>query len=198
MESIIQRIQAFKSDLSGNSPIEVVRKNIIFGDCFVLSQSEYLDLRSKVANRFHLHPNEVLIVGSAKLGFSIVPAKRYRHFSNESDIDIVLISSSLFDQIWHATFTYKHEVGIWDQEKEFKDYLFRGWIRPDKLPPSKHFSICSDWWEFFRELSNTRKYGNYKIAGALYKSWFYLEDYQKICTEDCKREVVGQYENIRD
>jgi len=192
MESIEQRIKSFKSDLSVISPIEVVRKNILFGDCFVMSQTEYLDLRSEVATHFNLHPNEVLVVGSAKLGFSIVPHKRFRYFSNESDIDVVIISSVLFDQIWRATFTYKQEVGFWNQEKEFKDYLFRGWIRPDKFPPSDHFSICSDWWEFFRLISNTGKYGSYKIAGALYKSWFYLENYQKICAEDCKREVVSK------
>lgn len=197
MESIEQRILAFKSDISDISPIEVVRKNIIFGDCFILSQAEYLNLRSDVAKQFSLHPNEVLIVGSAKLGFSIAPKKRYRYFSDDSDIDVVITSSALFDQIWHATFTYKQEVGMWDQETEFKDYLFRGWIRPDKLPPSTHFSLCSEWWEFFRHLSNTGKYGKFKIVGALYKSWFYLENYQKICAEDCRREVLDPNENIR-
>lgn len=80
MEIIDQRIKAFRSDLAQISPLEVVRKNIIFGDCYILSQAEYFDLRSTIAGHFRLHPNEVLIVGSAKLGFSIVPKKRYRHF----------------------------------------------------------------------------------------------------------------------
>jgi len=192
MEEIQERIKSFKSELSIYSSLEIVRNNIIFGDCYTLSRNQYLALRSEVAYHFKLHPNDILIVGSAKLGFSIAPRKRFRPFSDLSDIDVVIISSTLFDQIWQATFTFKHEVGMWPQEHQFKNYLFRGWIRPDKLPPSKHFSIGLDWWEFFRELSNIGNYGKYKIAGALYKSWFYIENYQKICTDECKREVLGE------
>jgi hypothetical protein len=41
-----------------------------------------------------------VVVGSAKLGFSIVPDKRYRAFGETSDIDVVLCSSALFDLFW--------------------------------------------------------------------------------------------------
>jgi predicted nucleotidyltransferase len=197
MSAIVQnqiedRINAFKSDIGSLLPIQVVRKHVIYGNCCVLSEDLYFDLRSEVAERFRLHPNEVLVVGSAKLGFSIAPHKRYRHFGDESDIDVVLVSPTLFDEIWEATFAYWRDGGYWEQERDFKEYLFRGWIRPDKLPPASTFSMCSDWWEFFRALTNGGKYGYYKIAGALYKSWYYLEDYQEICAKGCKQELLGE------
>ena len=61
----------------------------------MLSQDKYFDLRSEVAGHFGLHPDEVLIVGSTKLGFRVAPSKQYRLFSDESDIDVVLVSSTL-------------------------------------------------------------------------------------------------------
>lgn len=155
----------------------------------ILSQDQYFSLRTEVASHFNLHPNEILIVGSAKLGFSIAPNKRYINFSDTSDIDVVLVSNSLFDEIWQSTFDYYNNGGDWSQFKDFKNYHFRGWIRPDKFPPERSFQRCSDWWEFFRELTKSGKYGQYKIRGALYKSWHYLENYQKFCTQRCKEDI---------
>ena len=186
MTSEIQaRLDQYKEDLSVLSPIQIVRKHIIYGESCILSQDKYFDLRSEIAERFQLHPNEVLVVGSAKLGFSIVPDKLYCPFRDESDIDVVIVSSKLFDEIWEAVFNYKEAVGYWPEYKKFTEYLFRGWIRPDKLPPSTVFQAGKDWWDFFREVTRSGMYGDYKIAGGLYKSWFFLENYQRICVQKC-------------
>ena len=93
-----KRLNQFKKDLSVLTSIQIVRKHIVSGDCFILSQDEYFDLRSEVAEHFGLHPNEVLVVGSAKLGFSVAPNSRYREFCDESDIDVAMVSSMLFEQ----------------------------------------------------------------------------------------------------
>ena len=186
MTSEIQaRLDQYKADLSTLSPIQIVRKHIIYGESCVLSQHEYFDLRSKIAEHFQLHPNEVLVVGSAKLGFSIVPNKVYNLFGDASDIDVAIVSSKLFDAIWESVFSYKHEGGYWPEYDEFIEYFFRGWIRPDKLPPSNIFQLAKDWWDFFQGVTNSGAYGDYKIAGALYKSWFFLENYQRICVQKC-------------
>ena len=179
------RFEQFKEDLSVLSPIQIVRKHIIFGECCILSQPEYFDLRSEVADHFGLHPNEVLVVGSAKLGFSVVPDKLYRPFCDESDIDVVLVSSTLFDEIWENVFSYRYEGPYWPEYSEFVHYFFRGWIRPDKLPRSSMFPLRENWWEFFRRVTGSGRYGDYKIAGALYKSYFFLENYQKLCVQKC-------------
>ena len=71
-----KRLNRFKKDLNKLTPIQVVRKHIIFGECCELSQHEYFELRSEVADYFGLHSNEVLVVGSAKLGFSVAPLNR--------------------------------------------------------------------------------------------------------------------------
>ena len=62
-----KRLNQFKEDLNQYTSIQIVRKHIIAGDCFILSQDQYFNLRSEVAEHFGLHPNEVFVVGSAKL-----------------------------------------------------------------------------------------------------------------------------------
>ncbi|MDE0423573.1 MAG: hypothetical protein OXN25_01755 [Candidatus Poribacteria bacterium] len=180
-----ERLDEFKKELRRLSATRIVRKHILFGECCMLSQDKYFDLRSEVADHFGLHPNDVLVVGSTKLGFSVVPDKKYRLFGNESDIDVALVSSRLFDEFWEQVFRYKYEGSYWPEYDQFVDYFFRGWIRPDKLPRSSMFPLREDWWNFFRSITNSRKYGDFKISGGLYKSYFFLENYQTICIQQC-------------
>lgn len=180
-----KRINKFKKDLNRFSSIQIVRKHIISGDCFILSQDKYFDLRSEVAEHFGLRPNEVFVVGSAKLGFSVAPKNRYREFSDESDIDIAMVSSMLFEQFWQEVFDYKYEGSYWPEYDQFLRYLFRGWIRPDMLPRSSMFQLREKWWNFFQSITRSGRYGDYKIRGGLYRSYFFLENYQKIRIQEC-------------
>ena len=185
--SVQERLDKFKVDLIELPLIQVVRKHIISGDCFILPHDLYFDLRSEVADHFGLHPNEVFVVGSAKLGFSVVPKKRFRPFRrNKSDIDIALVSSKLFDQVSEDIFIYKQETGDWPEYDEFADYFFQGRIRPDMFPRSPVFPFGKKWWDFFLRLTGSRRYGDYSISGALYKSFFFIENYQKDCVQQCK------------
>jgi hypothetical protein len=186
-----EKLAAFRNDLAGSEVHQLVQKHITFGDCFALSQDQYFELKSVVGQKFNLHTSQVLVVGSAKLGFSIVPDKRYRAFGETSDIDLVLCSSELFDMFWQAVFSYWARGETWDGLGDFRRYLFRGWMRPDKLPPAKSFERSQQWWDFFRELTASGKFGPYKISGALYKSWDFLEVYQEKCVRDCQLAETG-------
>jgi len=183
---IIQEIALFKQELLQTTSSKRVQKRIIFGDCLMLNKDAYHALRATVGGHFGVHPNEVLVVGSAKLGFSIAPKKRYQIFSETSDIDVVIVSSQLFDSFWKAVFQLWNEKVLWPQEESFKKYLFKGWIRPDKLPQSENFHQYATWWEFFRQLTSSGSFGPYKIAGAIYKDWDFLQGYQKFAVQNCK------------
>jgi len=185
------RIKTFRADLPHGSAAELVRKHITSGECFALSAESYFDLKNRVAATFGIHPVEVVVVGSAKLGFSLAPEKRYRPFGETSDIDVALCSSDLFDACWKDVFDYWARPEFWPGVEDFKKYLFRGWMRPDKLPPARSFERSQQWWEFFRKLTNEGTFGPYKIRGALYKSWHFLESYQQKCVRDCKLSESG-------
>lgn len=183
------RLERFQSDILA-LPIDfMVKRHITFGDCFALKEDSYFNLKIEIAEHFKIHPNEVLMVGSGKLGFSIVRAKRYKPFDDSSDIDIAIISSPVFDAIWHDVYNYSLSGSFWPDERQFKEYLFRGWIRPDKLPPSRKFELSREWWEFFRNLTSKGAYGPYKISAGLYRNWHFLETYLSICIGECAADL---------
>lgn len=186
-----ERLESFKFDLRRLDSLEIVRKNVIYGSCAMLSDDLYLGLRSVVAHKFGLHPNEILIVGSGKLGFSIAPHKRYRPFADTSDVDLVIVSDRLFAKTWESLYQYSEHGGYWERLNEFKTYLFQGWIRPDKLPNSRNFKFANDWWEFFRDLTASHKFGPYKIRAALYMNWTFLESYQLRGVNACRSDAAA-------
>lgn len=203
-KSIEQRIECFKSDLRELTTERVLRKHIIFGECYWLDHELYYELKQDIASKFSIHPSEVVLVGSGKLGFSIsekavrdsktreiIGTKpRYREFGEESDLDIAILSPKLFDQIWLNLYEYNKAKPLWPREKEFKKYMFEGWLRPDKLPPSTPaFEIPQEWFEFFTGLTNSGKYGDYAIRAGLYKDWNFLEGYQSKAITDCLNEL---------
>ena len=189
--SIESSLQLFKDDLANLSVDDIVKKHICSGPPLLLPPQLYADLRNEVATKFTIHPVEVIMVGSGKLGFSIAAGKRYRHFCDESDIDITIVSGALFDKVWENVYEYRKVAGYWPEAYKFREYLFEGWIRPDMLPPSNNFPTGNDWWEFFRGLTASSKYGPYKIRAGLFKSANFLQSYQRITVKQCKDESMG-------
>lgn len=186
-----KKILQFKNDLDSLSSLQVVRKHITYGNTQIISEENYYELKNQVSDYFKIHPSQVMIVGSGKLGFSIIekPKKnklRYREFGDESDLDIAIVSEELFDSIWTEVYDYFNSKGFWYNKYQFTNYLFEGWIRPDKLPPDDKFKLANDWWEFFRMLSNSNEFGPYQIRAGLYKNWSFLENYHLKAVEECK------------
>lgn len=180
------RIIQFRSDLRRFSVDEMVQRHITYGSAFALDADRYFELKSLVAKQFGLHHSEVLMVGSGKLSFSIVEKKRYQPFGDTSDSDLALISPDLFESIWLDAYEYWRARNFWPEYDKFKSYLFRGWIRPDKLPPAETFRRNRDWWEFFRQLTASQRFGPYRIRAGLYRSWSFLEAYQTKCVAECR------------
>jgi len=181
-----ERLVSFKEDIRALSDNHAVQKHLTQGACCLFSEDLYFDLKKQISQQFEIHPNEVLVVGSAKLGFSIAPGKRFRLFNDESDIDVALVAPKLFEQVWLEVHEYREGGAYWEQFGAFRKYLFNGWIRPDKLPPSSQFTWGAAWWEYFRSLSNSGRFGPYIVHAGLYKSWHFLESYQRRCIRNCK------------
>ncbi|WP_295792051.1 hypothetical protein [Mucilaginibacter sp.] len=182
----------FKSDLGILDSRKMVQKWITSGGCAMVSDQEYEALKLNISTHFKIAKDQVMIIGSAKLGFSLSPKKLFRRFNDSSDIDVVIVSSELFDSVWKNVYNLVQQKVLWETFDSFKDYLFIGWIRPDLLPPSNQFELANDWWEYFRELTSSGLFGSYKISGALYKDWEFLEGYHLNNIEKLK---LVKYEN---
>lgn len=91
----------------------VAKVFLLEGTPFVFSSSpmKYLIFREQVADRFKIGYQDVCIVGSAKLGFSPSPQKFGKPFAESSDVDVVIISSEMFDQGTHELFKHLRTSG---------------------------------------------------------------------------------------
>ncbi|KIO37860.1 hypothetical protein [Shewanella sp. cp20] len=182
-------IEEFKVDLLKLSSPQIYRKYVLGGDCYLLDNHQLYELREEISEQFEIEFNDVILVGSGKLGFSIKPSRRYQAFNDESDIDVAIVSTSFFEKVWQEAYTYRKSGADWPSADKFFRYLSEGWIRPDKLPPSRHFNFTSNWWDFFNSLTSSNKFGPYKIRGGLYHSHFFLKEYQTICIDQCIQEA---------
>jgi hypothetical protein len=179
-------LRKFKRELPVTDLCKLLRRRIVTGPAYVYPNHDHrYELCEAVADKLSVHPAKVLIVGSAKLGFSIAPDKRYRHFGDTSDIDVVVVDSALFDRIWVEIHKTIESRVTWPNRNQFAKYLLRGWIRPD-LFPAVSGDLVGDWWDMFVTLS---KAAGIKVAGAVYRDWYFLEAYQIRALNDCRSDL---------
>jgi hypothetical protein len=197
ISKIDQRIKNFKFSLQDNSinDEEIVQKYIIHGKPFILDDDKYYSLKKIIADQFSIHFEHVRMIGSAKLGFSIVPSKLWKPFDDDSDLDMVIISEKQFDTFWidlHQ-FNINLTVRSTGEEKKYRDFLeyfFKGWIRPDLFPFD--YSGRKKWFDFFKSISYD-KFGERKITGAIFKNFYFFESYHIM---NIKKIRLGGYINV--
>ena len=182
-------LDEFKADLCTYTDIQIVRKYILNGGCHALTEHQHYELKERICEHFKIQFNDVIVVGSGKLGFSIKPNKRYQPFGDESDIDIAVVSTELFTKTWEAAHKFKKSGAYWPRCTDFFRYLSEGWIRPDKLPSSEYFDFTELWWNFFNQITASKDFGPFKIRAGLYHSTFFMQEYQKICISQCIEEL---------
>jgi hypothetical protein len=182
-------LRDFRADLSTLDAPAILNKYIYVERCAVMLDAQQTALRTRIAGKFTVRREDVIVVGSAKLGFSIAPGKRFRTFGDSSDIDVAIVSPTLYEQVWHELFDFQRSGTYWESERECEHYCFRGWIRPDKLHRSNVYPFSKQWWDFFQTLTASSQFGEYKITGALYHSRYFFEAYQRICLDQCKQQL---------
>ena len=223
--TIQNRIQCLKSDLQKStlSHEEIFQKHIVNGDNYFFSEiikdldREY-KIKSVIAEYLGTHINEVVFVGSCKLGYSLKPKNMFNEFDfqfkqtsirkDKSDLDIAIISSTLFDSIGKSVFNYTDSFkNKWTENEYYKtesitdfnvpicykffEYYSKGWFRPDMRPRGFEFCVKNSFEELKRLLY---KEFNRKVGIAIYKDWFYFKDYHinnlKILSHRVKTDII--------
>lgn len=184
-------LDAFKAELvdtiDDDNLLDFCRKRILHGTPFVFNDriEDFYEFRKRIANEFSVSFHEVYITGSAQLGFS---PRKGTEFSYDSDVDVSIVSTKLFEKIMGSVYKYQMELrlnrrAITERElkmyHDFLEYIAIGWMRPDKLPLSFQMSeLKKDWFDFFKSISNGKsEVGNYKVAAGVFRDYSCLEQY---------------------
>lgn len=107
---------------------------------FFLGDAEnYKKFTLEVAKRLNVGENDIIMVGSGRLGFSLNPSQVLKDFDRESDIDLVIIGSRQFDESWVELLSTSNAVESLEEEerrkmKKIEREFFKGYMRPDLLP----------------------------------------------------------------
>lgn len=140
----------------------------------------YHDIKVATSDALEVPVKNVAIVGSAKTGYSLTPGRNYSPFGDSSDLDLVIVSDTLFRELWEsylefvnsstghayapvAKNVFRHFISIKAEDvKGDQLYYFSRWIsRVDKLRQSfqLNFKLPSE--------------VNYRV----YDAWKYVEQY---------------------
>ena len=167
--------------------LDFCRKRTLHGTPWIFRgvEDNYYLFRKRIADKFNINFHEVYVTGSAQLGFS--PRKKTL-FTLDSDIDVALVSSTLYDKIMDSI--HEFQMALRDGRKKvttreiacyhkFLEYSAMGWMRPDLLPNSFTTSkLRNEWFDFFNSLSHGKsEVGNYKVTAGAFKSYHHLEKY---------------------
>lgn len=189
-------VDEFSNVLLSHPLEKVVQEYIFQGVPYVFRERpELLDiLRRHLCSALKFLEENVVVVGSAKIGFSLNPNNFPRQFSDESDIDILVVDEKLFDSLWMAILRWHYprritvlggEDGRWMRERRqdlywgafFPDKIrFQGLSFPEILKPLRDNSTA--WFNAFRSLSQYPELVSRNVSGRLYRTWEHALLYQ--------------------
>lgn len=134
---------------------------------------------------------DIRVVGSARFGFSTKPGRNLREFSDTSDIDVVIVNPSLFDQLWLALLDAAYprppiaqKLGGWLQTR--RNEVYTGWLTPMEIrldfrivgPRAKPvLDFRTRWFNALKKASRHPPRRHEDITGRLYRSWRHAELY---------------------
>lgn len=127
-------IEEFKIVLRNEGPVCVCRKTLFDDHNWFFTSSMdaklgdgYSIFRKAISAQLGIPATDVFLVGSAKYGFSLSPnpEKTFAMFHDESDLDLIIISDSLFSEIWSELLAAYYSGYTWISGRHSNE-IFRG------------------------------------------------------------------------
>jgi hypothetical protein len=178
----------FRALLRGESLETLVRTQIFGGVPYAFREDlgSLTTLNEHLAGQLELTHDQIAVVGSGRTGFCVTADGYGRAFSDDSDLDVIVVSASLFDSVWYTVtgWHYPRRYRLagkdrrWDARR--RDDLYWGWFRPDairydglSLPEAllPLRDLSARWFEAFQSLSQYDTFATRRIEGRLYRTW---------------------------
>lgn len=143
----------------------------------------YSDYKTHIQQVIGRNLDAVFIAGSGNWGFSLNPKKQYRTFCNASDIDLCIVSSTLFEEIWseirvfHRKNFYRISHAARTNLRRNGENVYSGFVTPEWIEDKAH-QMRNDFELKLNAASS--KHVNYKSVNAfVFKNYDEAVDYYK-------------------
>jgi len=146
--------------------------------------------RAWFARCLGVHPKEVTLIGSARIGFSLARNTLGKPYGEHSDLDFSAISSGLFHEVrrtfeaWAHDYTHRvvvprnnPERGYWESNLDFGyTNIPKGFMDPNKIPLWKRYPVAQNiaqcCWGMRRKLSRMRGAPIVpRVSVRVYRDW---------------------------
>ena len=190
-------VEEFKDLLRTKKLDWILDRHVLTGlpACFSEDPGMHDVMMDSLARGLRVGREDIRVVGSARMGFSLAPKKFGQKFNKFSDIDIVVVSPEHFDSSWIDIVT-KRRVR-WSSLRaatrknlvSHRDnhYVYNGWIYPMGIVEA--ISIGGIWLNAFNGLSTIPKLSGRQVSGRLYRSWDHAKFYHRRSLLRIKQQV---------
>ena len=131
----------FRSQLQNSKAHDFYQETIFSNEAYVFSRENdqatasrmYDRFKDQVASHFRVSRHNVCLIGSGKTGYSLNPANKFKLYNADSDIDVVIVSSSRFDRLWNI-YVRLHYLDPEFKSADVRREIFRQYVSFKHLP----------------------------------------------------------------
>lgn len=145
---------------------------------------------------------DIVVVGSGRHGFSTKPGRNFRKFTDQSDVDVVIVHAERFDELWFKLLSaiypknYEQQFGGWIAER--RNEIYTGWVTPkeirldlsifgEKARPAKEFAF--QWFQALQKASQFPSRRHKEVNARLYRSWSHVDLYHIYSLSELRRSL---------
>jgi hypothetical protein len=114
--------------LAVEDPRRLIDHYLTHGTPYIFSTYDaYYDFLREISNRFEVHPRNLILRGSSKLGFSIAPkvGKVWSEVGEKSDLDLAIIDAPYYERIDQEVIRWEKNRAHWVSRRDAKEFADR-------------------------------------------------------------------------
>jgi hypothetical protein len=162
--------------------------------------------RDRFAHGFGGVKEDITVVGSGRLGFSMKPYNRLKPFTETSDIDVLVVNPELFDRLWYALLAAAYprnenvqRLGSFLAGRRAE--LYTGFLAPHEIKLDRRFfgSIADPivefkalWFDLLKIGSSLAGARHESVKGRLYRTWKHAEFYHLDSLASLRKSLIEQ------
>ena len=155
----------------------------------------WVEWKTLLAELIDVDPYNIVMTGSAAVGFSLNPAKGLRAFDNDSDYDCGVISEYYFTVAWR--YLCQQQVSWLSLGSDMKEairshktnFVFLGTIAADRILSLLPFGL--DWQTVLEQMAYAQGSAGREVKIRIYKDYDSLRRYQARGVERLKNELFA-------